>query len=116
MVYINKKEAEEYVGDGFSGIDYKKCDNEIDFAIIKVNGHSPKSGYQVNTECKELLYITEGSGTLTIKNVLSKIRFSKGDVIIINRGELYAFDGNFEASVSCTPAWTQEQHQYIANW
>lgn len=113
MVYINKLESEEYTGDGFSGIDYKKCDEEIDFAIIKVNGKSPKSGYQVNTECKELLYIIEGSGTLFMKDMVSEIKFSKGDVIIINRGELYSFDGNFEASVSCTPAWKEEQHQYI---
>lgn len=113
MVYINKSESEEYTGDGFSGIDYKKCDEEIDFAIIKVCGKSPKSGYQVNTDCKELLYIIEGSGTITIKNVSPEINFSKGDVIIINRGEQYAFDGNFEASVSCTPAWTSEQHQYM---
>lgn len=113
MVYINKKESEAYTGDGFSGIDYKKCDEDIDFAIIKVNGKSPKTGYQVNTECKELLYIIEGSGILSMKDMSSEIKFSKGDVIVIHRGEFYSFEGNFEASVSCTPAWTAEQHQYV---
>lgn len=41
------------------------------------------------------------------------ISFNKGDVILINMNECYAFDGCFEAAVPCTPAWTSDQHKYI---
>lgn len=113
MLYITKNEAQFYSGDGFSGMDYPLKDQDIDFAVIKVNGRSPKYGYQVNTGCKELLYIIEGYGLLSYKGNDEKIEFKQGDAIIIDKGELYAFDGDFQAGVSCTPAWNSEQHKYV---
>lgn len=113
MEYIKKSEAEFYSGDGYSGMDYPCKDKDINFAVININCRSPKSGYQVNTGCKELLYIISGSGTLYRKDSDEVIHFNQGDVIIIDQDECYAFDGNFEAGVPCTPAWTSEQHKYI---
>lgn len=111
MQFIEKNKAEFYSGDGYSGIDYPMTDPDINFAVIKVNGRSPKMGYQVNTDCKELLYIINGMGTLYTECGTKK--FNQGDVLLINKNEYYAFDGDFEAAVPCTPAWTSEQHKYI---
>ena len=113
MLYINEKNANFYSGDGYSGLDYPMTDPDINFAVIKINGRSPKTGYQVNTGCKELLYITNGSGTIYLKENTEKQSFKKGDVILLNKNECYAFEGDFEAAVPCTPAWTSEQHKYI---
>lgn len=113
MEYIKKSEAVFYSGDGYSGMDYPCQDKDINFAVININGRSPKSGYQVNTGCKELLYIISGSGTLYKKDSEDVIKFNQGDVIIIDKNECYAFSGNFEAGVPCTPAWTSEQHEYV---
>lgn len=113
MLHIKKSDAEFYSGDGFSGMDYPITDKDINFAVIKVDGRSPKEGYQVNTDCKELLYIIDGNGILFRKDNSTSVEFSKGDVILIDKGECYAFDGSFEADVSCTPAWTSEQHKYV---
>lgn len=113
MEFIKKEEAISYSGDGYSGIDYPSSDKDINFAVIKINGRSPKTGFQVNTECKELLYIMNGNGTLYLKENNEKIDFKEGDVILINKNEYYAFDGDFEAAVPCTPAWTSEQHKYV---
>ena len=113
MVHIKKEQAEFYSGDGYSGMEYPSTDKDINFAVIKMNGRSPKSGYQVNTECKELLYIINGEGVLNKKDSDNKIEFKQGDVILIEKGEYYAFEGNFEAAVPCTPAWTSEQHKYV---
>lgn len=113
MEYIKKSEAEFYSGDGYSGMDYPCQDKDINFAVININGRSPKSGYQVNTGCKELLYIISGSGTLYKKDIEDVIKFNQSDVIIIDKNECYAFSGNFEAGVPCTPAWTSEQHEYV---
>ena len=112
MEYINKGKANFYTGDGYSGMDYPMQDKDINFAIIKISARSPKTGYQVNTDCKELLYIINGSGTLYLKEA-NAISFKEGDVILLDKKECYAFEGDFEAAVSCTPAWTSEQHQYI---
>ena len=113
MLYIKKSEAEFYSGDGYSGMDYPSSDKDINFAVININGRSPKTGFQVNTDCKELLYIINGSGTLHMKNNNEKIEFNQGDVILIDKNECYAFAGTFEAAVPCTPAWSSEQHKYI---
>lgn len=48
-------------------MDYPMTDADINVAVIKINGRSPKVGYQTNTACKELLYIISGSGTLEVK-------------------------------------------------
>lgn len=113
MIYIKKEKAQFYSGDGYSGMDYPSTDKDINFAVIKIEGRSPKIGYQVNTECKELLYIMEGNGTISLKERKEKISFKQGDVIVLEKNECYAFDGDFEAAVPCTPAWTSEQHKYI---
>ena len=113
MEYIKKEKAESYSGDGYSGMDYPSTDKDINFAVININSRSPKIGYQVNTECKELLYIIKGNGIIFMKENNEKVEFSQGDVIIIEKNEYYAFEGNFEAAVPCTPAWYSEQHKYI---
>lgn len=113
MEFIKKEKAQFYSGDGFSGMDYPSQDKDINFAVIKINSRSPKMGFQVNTNCKELLYIITGNGTLYMKNTNEKIKFNQGDVILIDKNEYYAFEGNFEAAVPCTPAWTSEQHKYV---
>lgn len=113
MKHIKKEEAVLYNGDGFSGIDYPMADLDINFAVITVNGRSPKIGYQVNMQCKELLYIIKGSGFLYTKQNSNGLQFRPGDVLVIEKEEAYAFDGNFEAAVPCTPAWTSEQHKNV---
>lgn len=113
MEYIEKEKAEFYSVNGYSGMDYPTIDKDINFAVIKISTRSPKNGYQVNIGCKELLYIINGSGILYLKKDTQEISFKQGDVIVIEKNECYAFDGNFEAAVSCTPAWTSDQHKYI---
>lgn len=116
MEFIKKEEAISYSGDGYSGMDYPSKDKDINFAVIQINGRSPKNGFQVNTECKELLYIMNGNGTLYLQKENQKIDFKEGDCILIDKNECYAFQGVFTASVSCTPAWTSEQHEYIEEY
>lgn len=113
MEFIKKEEAISYSGDGYSGIDYPSKDKDINFAVININGRSPKNGFQVNTECKELLYIMNGSGTMYLQKENQKIDFKEGDCILIDKNECYAFEGDFTAAVPCTPAWTSEQHEYV---
>jgi len=112
MEFIESTKGEFYSGNGYSGIDYPSTDKDINFAVIKISSRSPKSGFQVNTACKELLYILNGSGTIYMKDDIKR-DFFQGDVIIIDKNECYAFDGDFEAAVPCTPAWTSDQHKYV---
>ena len=53
----------------------------------------------------------EGKGTLNKKN--EKIEFKKGDVILIDKGEIYYWDAHCTIAMPCTPAWYPEQHKLI---
>jgi len=72
MEFIRKNQAQVYNGDGYSGMDYPSIDKDINFAVIKINSRSPKKGFQVNTSCKELLYIISGNGNLYMKNIIKQ--------------------------------------------
>ncbi len=93
------------------GIEYPLGDKDINFSIAKINGRYPDKGYCVNKECKELIYVLNGSGSLNKKD--EKIDFEKGDVILIHKGEVFFWFGNCEVAMPCTPAWYPEQHIMI---
>ena len=73
-------------------------DKDIDFCINTINGRYPKKGYCTNEKCKEICYILEGKGTL-----------NKKDVILIDKEEIYYWNGNCKIMMICTPAWYKEQ-------
>lgn len=97
--------------DKCKGIEYPLDDKDINFSTAKINGRYPDTGYCVNEECKELIYVIDGSGSLNKKD--EKIEFEKGDVILIDKGEVYYWDAHCEVAMPCTPAWYPEQHKLI---
>ncbi len=45
MLYVSKKQAESYYGDGYLGMDYPIKDSDINFAVIKIEGNRVSSKY-----------------------------------------------------------------------
>ena len=80
---------------------------DIDFCINTINGRYPEKGYCTNEKCKEICYILEGKGTLNKKE--ESINFEQGDVILIEKEEIYHWNGNCKIIMICTPAWYKEQ-------
>lgn len=93
------------------GLEYPLKDKDINCSTAIINGRYPETGYCVNEECKELIYVLEGEGTLNKKD--ETISFKKDDVILIDKGEIYYWDGNFKIVMPCTPAWYPEQYKMI---
>ena len=93
-------------------LEYSFNDKEIDLGIATINGRYPNKGYGVNLVSKELIYVIEGKGPLNFEN--EKIEFSKGDSILIETNEKYYYDTDYcVISMTCTPAWSPEQHKLI---
>lgn len=87
-------------------------DKDIDLGIATIQGRYPDEGYGVNLVSKELIYVIEGKGTLNFEN--EKIEFSEGDSILIEPNEKYYYDTDYcKISMSCTPAWSIEQHKLV---
>ena len=94
-------------------LEYSFKDNEIDLGLATITGRFPEVGYVLNLISKELIYVIEGSGTLNFED--EKITFSKGDCILIEPNEKYYWDSKYcLVSMSCTPAWSPEQHKMVS--
>lgn len=86
-------------------------DKELDFAINTVHGRYPETGYCTNKKCKELAYILEGTGKICKRD--EEFPFQEGDVILIERKEVYFWEGDCKIIMICTPAWYKEQCELI---
>ena len=92
-------------------LEYPLGDSDINVSVAKIKGKYPVSGYCVNEEVKELLYVMEGTGKLIKKD--ETIEFKAGDVILVEKGEAYRWEANCTVLIPCTPAWYPEQHKLI---
>ena len=92
--------------------EYDLNDKDINCATAIINGRYPDTGYCYNEECKELIYVVKGKGTINIKDG-ETIKFKEKDVILMGKGEAYYWAGDCTIIMPCTPAWYPEQHKFI---
>jgi mannose-6-phosphate isomerase-like protein (cupin superfamily) len=86
-------------------------EKDINSAVIELAGRYPESGKALNDVCKELVYVVKGSGTLNQGD--EKHELSKGDMVLIQPGEPYYFEGTLRMLISSSPAWYPAQHHNI---
>lgn len=89
----------------------KLDEKDLDFCINTIRGRYPEKGFCSNQECQELCYVLEGEGAFYKKDS-EPVQFKKGDIIYINKKDIYYWNGNFKVSIVCTPAWTMEQCKF----
>lgn len=112
MREVRKDQAREHKNSNVClAIEYPLGDEDINGAVIKLSGRYPDEGRVVNEECKELAYVISGSGVLVIEG--KKVELSEGDMVLIEPGERYYWDGSMTMFVPCTPAWSPEQHKEV---
>ena len=93
-------------------VEYSFSDKDMDLGVITITGRYPDEGYCVNTISKELVYVLNGNGKIFFENEV--IDFEKGDAVFILPNEKYYWDSNYcVVSLTCTPAWSEEQHLLI---
>lgn len=112
MKIVKQNQAEKFKNsEKCEVLEYGLQDKDINLATAKLTGRYPEKGYCVNEQCKELIYVIEGKGTLNKKQ--ETIEFEKGDAILIDKGEAYYWDAHCTIAMPCTPAWYPEQHKLI---
>ena len=112
MKLVKFEQSQEFInGEKCWVVEYPLDDKDINFSTAVLTGRYPDEGYCVNEECKELIYVIDGYGTLYKKN--EKVEFSKGDIVLIDKGEIYYWDAHCTIAMPCTPAWYPEQHKFI---
>ena len=112
MKIIHKNQTKIFKNsDVCTAIDYWTNDKDINGAVIELSGRYPNKNRVVNLKCKEMAYIIKGSGKIIIEG--KEIEFGEGDLILIDKGEKYFWEGNMTMLTSCTPAWYPEQYKDV---
>jgi mannose-6-phosphate isomerase-like protein (cupin superfamily) len=113
MKILKSQQAQEFKnGDTCTAFEYPLEEKSINIAVIKLNGRYPETGQAMNTECKEIAYVIEGTGEVSVEGKITKI--NKGDVVLIEPKEKFYWNGKLTILMPCTPAWTPEQYKHIA--
>lgn len=82
--------------------EYPFNDEAINGSIIEIKGRYTETGYAMNQVCKELVYVTKGSGVLGLADG-TEVEFAEGDSLLIGASEKFYWEGNFESYMVCTP-------------
>ena len=85
----------------------KLNEKNMDFCINTISGRYPEKGYCTNEMCQEICYILEGDGSIN-KNDES-IAFKQGDVVFIDKKDIYFWNVECKIIMVCSPAWYKEQ-------
>lgn len=81
----------------------------INMALATINGRYPSAGYAINHKVQEVVYIQQGNGSISVNGQITD--FASGDVILVEPGDKFFWDGNFKMTIACSPAFTPEQHE-----
>jgi len=112
MKIVKKDQRKEFKnGDYCIAFEYPMEDKNINGAVIKLSGRYPDKGWAVNEICKEMGYIISGSGKLVVED--KEYELTAGDLVLINPGEKFYWQGNMEIFMPCAPAWSPDQYKTV---
>ena len=92
--------------------EYDTHDGFVSGGVAEIKGRYPLAGYCVNRKIKELVYVVAGSGLLIQPSGTTE--FATGDVLFIDHGELFAWEGDMELFMATTPTFDPAQHEEVA--
>lgn len=112
MKIIKREEAKKFTNSpACTAWEYPLGDKDINGAVIELNGRYPEKGFAVNEKCKEIAYIVSGTGKWVTGE--KETSFGADDLLFINAGEKFYWDGQAKIFMPCTPAWYPEQHKIV---
>lgn len=112
MKIVHQNQVKEHKNsDACIATEYPMGDKDINVAFVEVLGRYPETGRVTNEVCKEMAYIVEGKGKIVVEG--EEIELNEKDLILLEPGERYYWEGNMKMLVPCTPAWYPEQHKEV---
>jgi mannose-6-phosphate isomerase-like protein (cupin superfamily) len=112
MKIIHKNQTKIFKNsDSCTAIDYWTGDKDINGAVLEVSGRYPDKNRVMNLECKEMVYVIKGSGKIVVED--KEIKLGEGDLVLIDKGERYFWEGNLTMFGACAPAWRHEQYKEV---
>lgn len=91
--------------------EYDMHDPALGGGVAHLKGRYPEDGFVMNEKTKELVYILSGNGKLVTPH--EEFPVSKGDLVLVDHGEIYAWDGNMSLFMANAPTFNPEQHKRV---
>ena len=112
MEITHREESRRFEhGTACTAYEYASKEPSLNIARVELHGRFPATGMMRNTKVKEIVYVEQGQGTVTINNVANSIQ--QGDVILYVENEEVFWEGKLILIIACTPAWTPAQHEMM---
>jgi hypothetical protein len=109
MIIITKDQANTFAS-GTTTIDEYLMDVEtVSGAVARITTRYPDRGFASNKISKEIVYITEGEGRMIQPDLTTA--FTAGDVLFIDAGESFAWEGKFSMFIVTAPKFDPAQHK-----
>jgi len=111
-VLVTKENAERHKNSPkCTAFEYPMGDKDINVAFIEIDGRYPDRGLVTNEKVKEIVFVTKGEGKIFVDG--KEYALKAEDSILLLPKQKYYFDGKLSLVVSCSPAWTPEQHKLV---
>jgi len=108
-IFKNEKKRTLVPSDTATVHEYDTHDGFVSGAVAEIRGRYPAKGFVINTKIKELVYVLSGEGTVI--TVGGDDHVKAGDVVFVDHGEKFAWDGAMDLFIATTPSF--DLNQYI---
>jgi len=86
-------------------------DKSVSGAIAEIKDRYPEKGFAVNEDSKELSFVISGAGYIVTPKEKRPIRV--GDLIFVDKGDLFAWVGPLTLFMANTPKFDPRQHNIV---
>ncbi len=111
MEFVSFGNAELFNNENAKIFEYNLKDKDINICYCEISGRYPKTGYSINEKSKELAFVLSGYGKVVINN--KEILIKEKDVVLINKGERFYWEGKLKLVLPCAPSWNVNQYKTI---
>lgn len=94
------------------GVAYTVPQISHDIAPIEITDRYPSSGWAINHEVHETVYVARGIGSLALR-AGEVTHLASGDVVTIPPKTPFAWDGDMTIVMVCEPAFYPDQYEII---
>lgn len=111
-MHISKEKSKKYENSETCTVfEYPFDDKDINMAFAEIKGRYPERGFVVNEVVKEMVFVVQGGGWITVEN--EKYKVGPGDCVMMLPRQKFFYEGGMKLVVCCSPAWYPEQYKLI---
>jgi len=112
MKFVKKSQAIVIKNsDACMAVEYPMDEKALNGSVVVVKGRYPETGRIINEKCKEMAYVITGDGRVVVEG--KEIILGEEDLIMLEPGERYHWEGNMKMFIFCSPAWYPGQYKAV---